>query len=662
MELLAVASVLGYALILNKTFNWKASASLLPVICAIICLLFAAGLAGILGSAAKILLAAGLIFFVVILPDLGKKRAEPISHDRGLFFFIAASIGLYLLTRLDFYSQLHANDDFSHWARASKVMHLNNRLLVAADPIYFKDYPPGTGLLDYFFSHVLAITPNSMLFAHAVLVLAAVAGILGVASNDRGKPSSFPWSIMCFSTLVLSAFSLGFHSLGADLLIATLMGASVAMYWQSDRSWSAVLRLFPVIMALPLLKSVGVMLGAIAVVAILADQCLLCIRQRRVSRILLLSILLVPALLFSNSLWSHQKKNTQAPASFTPPPLSAVIFKGLSPSTATTHQKIVMRNFSGEFSPALFGDRLFRPAFWAIVFLALIAIAVAKAESRPESRRELTVTLSVWFGGLVIYVASLLVLYVFIFNTAEGPRLASFGRYLSIYLLGLSIFLFTVLLEQRETAAPSAQLRRPEILCVGLFCVMASFYKSGFLFLVPLFAAWWAVSNRIFELAPHRQTGVMWTIFVAVYGLSAGFGIHRYISDMKRPTLLGVFKDIQTTKRFVPAGKRVYFIFQGDDNYRVLFFNDGILPLATNGSCYAVKAHDESSDEWTCQLSAMKFAATLKSYDYLMVSHTDSAFRETFGSLFAQTDIPDGTLYRIVKDQPLSKLEVVSYR
>ena len=662
MELLAVASVLGYALALNRAFSWKASISLLPVLCAVICVLFAAGLAGVLGISTKILLSAGIVFFLTSLPGIWKARGAASFKDRGLLFFVAASIGLYLLTRLDFYSQLHANDDFSHWARASKVIHLNDRLLEAADPIYFKDYPPGTGLLDYFFSHALAISANSMLFAHAVLVLAAVAGVLGAASGNSTKASSFPWSAVVFSALVLNAFALGFHSLGADLLIATLMGAGVAMYWQSNRDWRAVLRLFSVVMALPLLKSVGVMLGAIAAIAVLADQCLFCFRRRQISPAVLLSMLLVPALLLSNSLWSHQKKNTQAPTTFAVPTSPAVVFSGLSPSTATDYQKRVTRNFLAEFSPALFGERLFRPAFWSIAFLALIAAAVARAESRSERRRQLTVTLSVWFGGLVIYLASLLILYVFIFGSSEGPRLASFGRYLSIYLLALSIFLFTVLLEQSETASPGGHRFKPVVLSIGLFCVMSSFYKSGFLFLVPLFAVWLILSSRLLKLAPQRQTGAMWITFLAIYGLSAGYGIHRYMSDMERPTLLGVLKDIQTTKRFVPAAKRVYFVFQGDDRYRLLLFNDGILPMATNSDCYSLGTPYGASDEWTCPISAIEFATDLNSYDYLMVSHADSAFRETFGHLFAQTAIADGTLYRIVKGQHLPMLEVVGYR
>lgn len=662
MELLAVASVLGYVMVLHKAFRWKASVSLLPVICAIICLLFAAGLVGILSITAKILLTAGLIFLLAVLPEIWKERGADSRKDQGLIYFLAASGGLYLLTRLGFYSQLHSMDDFSHWARVSKVIHLNNRLIEVADPIYFKDYPPGTALLDYFFSHALAISANSMLFAHAVLAVAAIAGILGAATASPTKGSALPWSVLVFSVLVLNAFTLGFHSLGSDLLIATLMGAGVAMYWQSDRNWSAVLRLFPVIMALPLLKAVGVMLGAIAIVAVLADQCLLCVRQRRVSRTVLLSLVLVPALLLSNALWSQQKKVSSATTTFAVPTSPAIVFRGLSPNTATEYQKTVTRNFFAEFSPALFGERLFRPAFWAIAFLALIAAAVARAETRLEKRRQLVVTLSVWFGGLVIYLASLLVLYVFIFGSFEGPRLASFGRYLSIYLLALSIFLFTVLFAQSQAAPPGEYRRRPTILCICLFCVVASFYKSGFLFLVPFFAFWLILSSRLFKAAPARQMGAMWIVFTAVYGLSAGFGIHRYMSDMERPTLLGVLKDIQTTKQHVPAGKRVYFVFQGDDGYRLLLFNDGILPMATNSNCYSIKAPEESGDEWTCNISAIGFSANLQSYDYLMVSHADTAFLKTFGPLFTQTTVPDGTLYRVVKDPNLKTLEVVSYR
>ena len=108
MELLAVASVLGYVMVLHKAFRWKASVSLLPVICAIICLLFAAGLVGILSITAKILLTAGLIFLLAVLPEIWKERGADSRKDQGLIYFLAASGGLYLLTRLGFYSQLHS--------------------------------------------------------------------------------------------------------------------------------------------------------------------------------------------------------------------------------------------------------------------------------------------------------------------------------------------------------------------------------------------------------------------------------------------------------------------------------------------------------------------------------------------------------------------------
>src|SRR4051812_18546526 len=112
MELFAVAAVLGYALALNRRFKWPTHTCLLPVCACIVCILFATGLAGSLLPAAKLLLGGGLVMFAAAIALRVAGGSGNTRHSAGTLFFVGGSLFLFFLTRLPFYSQLHAIDDF----------------------------------------------------------------------------------------------------------------------------------------------------------------------------------------------------------------------------------------------------------------------------------------------------------------------------------------------------------------------------------------------------------------------------------------------------------------------------------------------------------------------------------------------------------------------
>jgi len=437
-EMVTVLSILGYGLFLNRLFRWPIESTFFFIGSALVCVLYAFALVDLLQPGSLLLMSLGCILAVVFLLLKGKENSLGDLLQPGVVFFLLGAAGLYLLTNTDYFSVLLHWDDYSNWARTSKVIFLNNGLVQLNDPVWQKDYPPGAALFHYYIFQLSGFSVPVAFFAQGLLLLAACASILNYTHKRRWIVLVF---IAVFFYFLLHSFGLGFHTLTVDLLIAVFFGCGVSAYWISDRSIGAIVRLMPVIMVLPLIKIMGVAFAAIMIAIVVSDQLwrLKC-RQSSVCSVGI-SLLLLPLLFLSFMSWQQHFKEMGASKTFNADVSVEKIIDAFSEDKSTEYQKLIAHNFVERL--------LASKTFIVLLILFIMAFVIVRKREKEGIKRHAVDVLFFWlFVGLTSYLLLLLVLYLFFFGDYEAVRLASFNRYAKTYFIGFSIVGFTVLFYQ----------------------------------------------------------------------------------------------------------------------------------------------------------------------------------------------------------------------
>ena len=585
---LIVAALVGWATVLRRRCRWEPEAIPLALFASVIVALFLFGLVGSLRTAAWVLIGGGLLggmfeWWAAGWPlRLGGWRP-------GFVIFVAVSFSAVWRLQGAAFSVF---DEFSHWGLVAKVITGTGQLMPPDSPVLLRDYPPGSALFYFFLTFGRAYSEALLYGAHAVLLSAAAAAVcIG---------SGWFATVVAFITVYfgLYAFSGGLQMLSADALVSLFFGAALGGYFRDDvgnRSW-----VVPVLLALPLLKSVGLMLALFAAVVIACDQLNAVAPWRRRAAYVL--VLIIAPLAISGA-WRLQMRATSAPPTFRVPVIDtaalsvirktrrdqltterfqrALTSSPVNPPWADTEGERVAQRRSGRPTPAV--------SVAACTCLFALAAALAAVLQQEWSRqRRVLLAAAVLLACVVVYGAGLLVMYVNSFTYYEGTRLASFGRYFGIPFLGLSLVVLAWLL----TAWRASRWRR--VVAVSVTCLLT----VGVAFIATPEA-------RRFPAHGPR-------------GLSAQ---RRQVQDVLRTALL------------TPQARRVYLVWQGTQGLEFHQSRYELAPRDTNKSCWSV-GQPGPDDLWTCPVSQADWAVELQRYDHLVLGRVDDRFWRSFGTLF----------------------------
>jgi len=600
MELTVILTILGYSFLSKRFLNWDLQESFFFVVSVLLCVLYFAALIDLLHVVSLILLIIGCVLGVYFLSIKVKENTLDELLQPGVLFFVLGASALWCLTRTDYFSVLLHWDDFSNWARTSKVIFLNDGLVTLKDPVWQKDYPPGAELFQYFVFQLSGYSVSTAFYAQGLLLLAACASLLDYKHSK-------PWLVLGLLTIffyfLFHTFGLGFHTLTVDLLIAVFFGCGISAYWISDRSIGAIVRLIPVIMALPLIKIMGVAFAAIMIAIVLSDQLwrLKC-RQGSV-RSVGISFLLLPLLLLSFMSWQHHFKEMGASKTFNGDISIEKVVQAFS-NDSSEYQQLIIHNFV---------ERLVSSkAFLTLVLLSILAFMFIRNRKKNNVDKHALELLFFWLLlGLAAYLLLLLVLYMFFFGDYEAVRLASYNRYVKTYIVGFSIVVFILLFHQYLEEA-SFKIRR---------------YLLSFL--------------------------VIFSIAAAGFGFRGGIG-SIYFSIMGRGVPQAnvlIDKLAKKVTDVVPKDKKIYFIWQNSTGFEMQMFSYGVIPRLGNHGCWSVGDKYYAGDVWTCELNEKQFENAILEYDYLFLGHVDGHFIRRYKGLFENSVIKDGQLYEIKKVQ-----------
>lgn len=417
----------------------KDTAQCLPVaVMGQVALLYVFGYAGLLkyGVAVVCLLPfTGFVYLVL-------KKKQPIKPDIPLLnttlIFCGVFIYFWYIQRGMMISQW---DEFTHWGLIVKNMYrLDNFGNTGFTTAAFLDYPPGQGLFRYFFMKICGAFAESRIF-HAANIMAVVFAFPLIRKNKNILTSAL--TVLAYILVVNMVSREAFHTIYIDLLLGVVWAHLLYIYFVYEKDAFFYIDFALTFAFLSLLKASGFGLALSVLIVIVVH--IICTEkgiQARFHR--LISVLAASAVGIAAKLsWSAYLKihtinpifefNALTPATF------ADLFTGRAPQYRYTVINAFVRALSA--TPVFYiGDTGISAVVFTLAATALICIMyfAGKKEGR-----------FLWAGFGVftvaaVFIAGMLVSYLFSFAEYEAVILASYDRYLRTIAMGTitAVFMF----------------------------------------------------------------------------------------------------------------------------------------------------------------------------------------------------------------------------
>ncbi len=651
LALFAFAAILGFALLAHLRFRRFPERTLSAAWFAVVGILYAASLFDLLHPATMLLVVAGLVCGMAALA-LGWQYHEPGTRLKSFFTpGIRAICVIVVFFCLIFgNAAFHDWDDYSHWGIYTKILCTTDQLPNRDSPLMFFDYPPGANLAQYFIARCIT---GSEAAAYLGAVLFLLLPLLPATCGMK-RAWDFRFLLLLFLTghglLLLGQRIL---TLYVDPMLATMWAGLVIMYVTTrPRAWSWIF-MGPMLFVLPLIKKTGVIFALAGLGICLALRLVDWLAEKKISgrepepgqpRTWIagaLSVLILTTLPFAaQATWQHHCDR----AGFTrtwqgkKQPASekwkiALLGGGTALQQKTRanfiralwHQRISRakprRRLAGKFLRLFLEDwKRWTPQLSFLEWLGLCVLILVGAGFLAADRTRKAQAWSlvpILLLLSLVYATGLLVLYQFSFSTYEGPRLASFCRYMNSFLLGawlIAVTVFIHALREQETRRDSPillpggfRLRRVVLVLLVLFCLVETPRPCD----IPLRAS-----------APRQRVRLLpWACWLGAHA---------------KPEW------------------RIYFIHQGSKGLEHLIMRYDSLPARVGNEPSSLGKPLYPGDVWTAGYSREQWEGILtkKGYTHVFVSHADPGFWQDFGPLFAAGRRLDDTLFKVIRVNP----------
>jgi hypothetical protein len=251
-----------------------------------------------------------------------------------------------------------------------------------------------------------------------------------------------------------------------------------------------------------------------------------------------------------------------------------------------------------------------RPVIGTLGLLGLLGLALVGVCRRARSSEDRVGLLALHGAlavGAILYVLGLLWLYLTAFDAYEGPRLASFDRYMGTYVLAWALVLAAPLFESTRRGAPGR---------------------------------WGAVAAIALML-----------------GLLVRWGPYDALGRLASPAP-GLSPLRQSLQGRVPAAAaiapgRCYVVWQHTSGLEFWILRYELAPrlvaqLAWRTAPFSLGAPYGPDDAWTRPIGARAWSDQLKAgYEYVLVGHADAAFAARYGRLFGRPGPALEGFYRV---------------
>ncbi len=610
MIFINLLSFFGFSFILARLLSDKENTNPFLTFCILGIFLYVTAYLGILALASDTISLVGIIYFVFFFYKKKKDKCllSFIKIPQNQFIFFAILL-LFFITRAEYFSYFNSVDDYSHWGRATYLYWSKKEFLNSQDPIWFMDYPPGIALLNSFFLGNSIFSINNAMFVQGLLIIFTIYRLLSI--SNKGSNKLFFLNILFYFSMIF-IFGGGLHSLSVDLLIGFIFGALIIEYLNSSENSNNFLKnlnfLIPLLF-LPLVKQVGLFFSGLLILIFGIHA----IFKKRLFLFVALSATLILILLIFAS-WDEVVSSSNAPRAFNTHSLSiSSIFNLFDPTLRTEREQLTIDNFFRVPYDSLLHFHL-SPYYWMTVTILFYKFIFYTKNINNLGSFNLKY-FTFWLpAGMILYSFFLLLLYLFIFGAYEGIGLASFGRYLSSYYIGMLISIFFII--QYVNVEKHKKLFNNFIILIALVAIPQIHNQINFLL---------------------KTTGII-------------------IKDenVKRTLFFASFVNSHTsTKDFI------YYLKQRSDGTENTIFNYGIMPRNSNRACWSIGVPYSKSDVWTCNLNHSDILKELLKYNYIFVDTSDDNLNRVFIKFFG-VKLNSGDLLKIVKQGNHLKFQFVA--
>ena len=608
--LLALMPVLLLALAVARLFRRTLGQTLPVALFFVVLVVYLGGLCGNLavGRVAIVLLGVFSLFylFVSYLHDFAARSnpASLITTDLTLILISAVLIVLLTIGR-----KVTDMDSFEQWGYIVKKMYYTGSLLSARGQYASTlSYPPGMGLLQYYFASFSPSFNEADLFrARDLLTLALLLPFVRNLDWNRWN------TLLLVLPIALLLPVLEYAGFSSELMVDPMLGLLFA--WlilsaaeESPAHWFSLVGLGLGSFLLSFTKVSGVFFVILA-------ACILLFQRMRYSnakhipaprpRRALPALVVLLAGIAGWLVWQLTVSAGTAGSS-----LSAVLSlkNGLLPYQKETVVNFLDALFVAEGTTGL---GLLSPMLWIAAVPFLSAVAVRILHPLPSQGKESLRDALLLTAGYLVWLLVLLIGYLTSFVEGEALSLAAFSRYLSSYQLGALVICLYPVVQAMVSREPHARRNQLSLLLIAL------------LLIVPLRSVFDATVG-----APYANTKTAdWRA--------------RYVPADR------------LYERLDPANAKICFLDEnpGEPGYSFALYQFESLPYDVEKAVsWRLGGPYYDADYYSLSPSAQEWGQALLDggFTHLYLRTTSDYFANTYGSLFANpADIQSDTYYSI---------------
>jgi hypothetical protein len=642
LKIIFLFFILGAGILfLTKKLHFSQFLAPLVTICGITTILYIFSLANFLYQ--------GVIFTIVLLILLGIisfiNWPKNGSHEKWKISpaLVAWIIVFFVIAFFTIGTLFYAWDEFTYWGVIYKYLMATNHLPDLASNFFITNYPPFTALFQYFVAKIIGNQESSAYFAQLLMSFAAIIAILPVKKWRGWKKYTLVFVISCLSVFL---FDFKFQSLYVDQLIALFFaaGLSSALFnknLSADRTTTVIFASIALILSKPL----NILFALVLVVILYADYLHKNFELDTVKKFfksifkplakpqifILITLSLIAAV--SWNVHTAQFNNKKVIISINEPPVnSADIFpwypdkytNELINQDAASREDTLLFNHPQEIKISFAGllrnftinapyrTKLIISSFitniavtpyWTshipVLVMLMIILGISFLSNllmKKERRKEhsLTRTNFILLAGIILYSLLLFFAYIYYFGQSDGTTAPSLQRYLASYVLGWWLLVICSIYLQDSSRIPGLEIDSSTAMNSVLLLIM--------LFVVP-------VSTYLH--LPETP-------------------------DVQRFKVNQIYEDVAGS---LTAKDKVYDVWQVDSysglyHYMMKYF---LTPIPSNNYGWQLGQRKKQNDDlYTTPLTPNQWLKFLNDqhYTYVLVSTSDYAFWQRYGSIF----------------------------
>lgn len=580
----------------------------------------------------------------------------------GFFLYCALFLVILITSSGDW---LGYRDEMRHWGIAVRDMfYYDSFAKHSGTTLILPRYLPFAALIEYLFVYMNGLFSEDILFiAYQTFALSMLIILCRPLQKKSGRKLLIPVLVTMICIPVIF-----FHNISNTIMVDSLLAAVsvyvLLCYYGKEMTWFNRMRIILGLIAMPLIKDMGLVFAGLTALIMFGDTLARQIKEKKfrikepvcvVGYVVLIIIAYFSWQFYFNmpvqsasetteiNEIAEEAEGTEILQEESVPPaieeesasIGGITIDGLVrvlSGEGEEYQYQVTRNFLTElFEGETYSFGLFKISFFD--WMALLTFGILSFSYfgcwREDKIRMVTL------AGVSLIAACLLctflqVTYWFTFSKYEALDLTSMDRYLAPFACAITIVVFY-------------------LACVAVFDGQNSSRKKKYL--IFAMTAFFAVSMPVEGIVTEGKDIEGNTTDIITYG-------HDSLTEILRSV--------------ARRGERAYFICSNSDGYTEYVFRNAACPIVSEHKGWNIVASQEMYDKQyelygreniddnvASVLPAEDWEEELQNCQYVVVFHADELFKQSYGEVFKETEIEDGSVYRVINesgDVTLSKI------